>query len=283
MFSRKKKLQKRIIDVESEFAAICSRYELLLRGLVSEWEILTEKWDAKAATIGETVTNETNQSWLEKFSINPQSNMKAEFTKVSMYVFRIKKSIRREFKLIRKAYDKQNVRILKTRIDSWLDELIGTSDLSIHTAFLSFKIEFRAQRYGSKLNKHRELKKNAAKAEAERNRVWQVEARKGNQKREQESNLRFQQAEEIRLTCKTCKSSPSMREERERNQITIDKILRERIKAEQRTRKGEKGMADALKWNMRFGEAALIEMNSRQREQTSIDLPSRCPECRGFV
>jgi hypothetical protein len=267
---RKDKKPKETVDVEIQFTAMCSRYESQLRKLVSEWESLTEKWDAKAATIAETVKNETNQSWLEKFSNDPQSKMKAEFMRVSMYVVRIKKSIRREFKLLRKAYDKQNARILKTRINSWLDGLIGSSDLSINPAFLTFKIEFHAWRYGSKLNKQRELKKSASKAEAQRIRTEQIARERERQVREDEKSK-----------CLKCGSYPSAREVAANFAKNYYKQQKMVLRGEQIQRSGEESLASALKWKRRFGEAALVEMNLRQKEVRQYHAPDICSEC-GF-
>jgi|694.fasta_scaffold102749_2 hypothetical protein len=276
---RKNKKPKETVDVEIQFTAICSRYESQLRSLVSEWEGLTEKWDAKAATIAETVKNETNQSWLEKFSNDPQSQMKAEFMRVSMYVVRIKKSIRREFKLLRKAYDKQNARILKTRINSWLDELIGSSDLSINPAFLTFKIEFRSRRYGSKLNKQRELKKSASRAESQRIRTEQIARERERQVREEERLVQLRRQEDQKYKCLKCGSYPSAREAAANFAKNYYKHQKMVLKGEQIQRSGEESLASALKWKRRFGEAALVEMNLRQKEVRQYHAPDICSEC----
>ena len=277
--SRKNKKPKETVDVEIQFAAICSRYESQLSRLIAEWESLTEKWDAKAATIAESVKNETNQSWLEKFTNDSQSQMKADFMRVSMYVVRIKKSIRREFKLLRRAYDKQSFRILKAKINSWLDELIGTSDLSIHPAFLTFKIEFRAWRYGSKLNKHRELKKSAGKAESQRIRTEQIVRERERQAREEERLGRLRSQEDEKSKCLKCGSYPSAREVAANFAKNYYKHQKMVLKGEQIQRSGEESLASALKWKRRFGEAALVEMNLRQKEVRQYHAPDICSEC----
>lgn len=276
---RKNKKPKETVDVEIQFTAICSRYESQLRSLVSEWEGLTEKWDAKAATIAETVKNETNQSWLEKFSNDPQSQMKAEFMRVSMYVVRIKKSIRRDLKRIRKSSDNQNVKILETKVKSWLDEVIGNSDLSVHPAFLTIKIDSRSRRYGSKLNKHRELKKRASKAEAQRIRTEQIVRERERQVREEERLGRLRRQEDEKSKCLKCGSYPSAREAAANFAKNYYKHQKMVLKGEQIQRSGEESLASALKWKRRFGEAALVEMNLRQKEVRQYHAPDICSEC----
>ena len=277
--SRKNKKPKETVDVEIQFAAICSRYESQLSSLITEWESLTEKWDAKAATIAETVKNETDQSWLEKFTNDPKSGMKADFIRVSMYVVRIKKSIRREFKLLRRAYDKQSFRILKTKINSWLDEVIGTSDLSIHPAFLILKIEFRSWRYGSKLNKHRELKKSAIRAESKRIRTEQIVRERERQVREEERLVQLRRQEDQKSKCIKCGSYPSAREAAANFAKNYYKQQKMVLKGEQIQRSGEESLVSALKWKRRFGEAALVEMNLRQKEVMQYHAPDICSEC----
>ena len=89
-----------------------------------------------------------------------------------------------------------------------------------------------------------------------------------------------QNAEERKLTCKTCGSTPSQRNKQEQSLANIHNLQIKQIHTEMRTQKADASMAKALKWNMRFGESALVEMNSRQREQTQPYIPERCPECR---
>jgi hypothetical protein len=279
---RRNNQPKETVDIESGFAEICNRYESKLRELCINWDELTKKWDLLFESLDERVRNETNETLLK----TPHERTIASGQVIVSFTS-VKKSIKKELKKLSKTLNKEQTKLLKAKAKTWLEEVLGTSELSRGSRLLRNKHMSEFLRYRRKLNKLLKKKDKALKAASQQKRLEQIEHEKVEQERNQERNrvreTQLRWAEEIRLTCKTCKSSPSMREERERNQIMIDKILRERIKSEQRTRKIDKNMAKALKWNMRFGASALVEMNSRQREQTSLHIPRRCPECRGII
>ena len=217
------------VDIESGFAEICNRYESKLRELCIDWEKLTNKWNSLLAGPSETVRNGTHTTL-------PRHPLQDGFGEVIGSLRSVKKSIKKELKKLSKTLTKEQTKLLKTRTNIWIDEVLGTSELSRGDKFL---VQGNMMRTSDREN-----------------------------------------AEERKLTCKTCGHTPSQRNKQEQSLANIQNLQIKQIHTEMRTQKGDASMAKALKWNMRFGEAALVEMNSRQREQTQPYIPERCPECR---
>jgi hypothetical protein len=129
------------------------------------------------------------------------------------------------------------------------------------------------------LNKLLKEKEKALKAASQQKRLEQIEQERAEQERIRVRETQLRWAEEIRLTCKTCRHTPAQREEQVQQLVSINLTLLGDMASEKRTRKREEELANALKWKRRFGESALVEMNSRQRERTKLFEPERCPEC----
>ena len=268
----KNKQPKETVDIESGFAEICNRYESKLRELCIDWEELTKKSDLLFESLDEAVKNDTHTEWLD-------DDIPKAFRQVIDSLIMVKKSIKKELKKLNKTVTKEQTELLRKTTKIWLEEVLGTSELSRGLKFLLKKKYSLESRNSRKLDELLEKKNKALKAASQQRRMEQIEHQKVEQERNLERFLQFQQAEEIRLTCKTCRHTPSEREEQVRLLVSLNLSLIKNMASEQRTRKREEGMANALKWNMKFGEAALVEMNSRQRERTQIFEPARCPEC----
>ena len=271
---RKNKIPKETVDIESGFAEICNRYESKLKELCIDWDELTKKWDLLFESLDERVRNETNETLLK----TPNERATA-FGQVIISLTSVKKSINKDLKKLGKSLDKEQTKLLRTKAKTWVQEVLGTSELSRGRRFLFNKHMLRASRYQRKLNKLLKKKDKALKTASQQKRLEQIENERAEQERNRVRETQLRWAEEIRLTCKTCRHTQKEREEQVRQLVSINSNLRRQMKSEQLTRKGDKLIASGLKWKWRFGESALVEMNSRQRERTQLFVPERCPEC----
>jgi hypothetical protein len=276
IFTRKKQ-PKETVDIERRFAEICARYESQLRNLSSDWTDLCKKWDLVLNTVDEALRNATDVNLLE----NP---MEEDNRKFFVLYQSVTKSLKKELKKANKATTKSERKLLKKKSKMWLKEVLGTSELSRGFRFLQNQTVSRSLRYSRKWNKFEETKRKSSKlqkkVELERNRE-----RIRLMKREEESKRTSREREEeIRLTCKTCGHAPAERKAQEEKLKVIQKALSREMKIEGRKRRAEQGMAEALRWNLKFGEAAQVEMNVRQKEQNQSSFLqwfrlARCAEC----
>ena len=275
---RKNKKPKETVDIKGGFAEICNRYESKLRELCVDWDELTKKWDLLFESLDERVRNETNETLLK----TPHERATASGQVIISFTS-VKKSIKKELKKLSKTLNKEQTKLLKAKAKTWLEEVLGASELSRGSRFLRNKHMSEFSRYQRKLDKLLKKKDKALKAASEQKRLEQIEHEKVEQERNRERNrvreTQLRWAEEIRLTCKTCRHTQKEREEQVRQLVSINSTLRMNMKSERWTRKGDKLIASGLKWKWRFGESALVEMNSRQRERTQLFVPERCPEC----
>ena len=271
---RKNKKPKETVDIESGFAEICNRYESKLRELCIDWDELTKKWDLLFESLDERVRNETNETLLK----TPHERATASGQVIVSFTS-VKKSIKKELKKLSKTLNKEQTKLLKAKAKTWLEEVLGTSELSRGSRFLRNKHMSEFLRYQRKLNKLLRKKDKALKAASQQKRLEQIEHEKVEQERNRVRETQLRWAEEIRLTCKTCRHTPAEREEQVRQLVRTNASLARIMKDEGRTRKREERLARTLKGVYRFGSSALVEMNSRQRERTQLFEPERCPEC----
>lgn len=271
---RKNKKPKETVDIESGFAEVCNRYESKLRELCVDWDELTKKWDLLFESLDERVRNETNEILLK----TPNERATA-FGQVIISLTSVKKSIKKELKKLSKTLNKEQTKLLKAKAKTWVEEVLGASELSRGRTFIDNKHIWGVLRYQRKLDKLLMKKDKALKAASQQKRLEQIEHEKVEQERNRERMVQFQQAEEIRLTCKTCRHTPAEREEQVQLLVRLNTARLGIMKDEGRTRKREERLARTLKGVYRFGSSALVEMNSRQRERTQLAEPERCPEC----
>ena len=275
---RKNKKPKETVDIESGFAEICNRYESKLRELCIDLDELTKKWDLLFESLDERVRNETNEILLK----TPNERATA-FGQVIISLTSVKKSIKKELKKLSKTLNKEQTKLLKAKAKTWVEEVLGASELSRGSRFLRNKHMSEFLRYQRKLNKLLKKKDKALRAASEQKRLEQIEHEKVEQERNQERNrvreTQLRWAEEIRLTCKTCRHTQKEREEQVQLLVRLNTARLGIMKDEGRTRKREERLAKTLKGVYRFGSSALVEMNSRQRERTQLFEPERCPEC----
>jgi hypothetical protein len=273
LFRKNKKL-KETVDVESGFAEICNRYESKLRELCVDWDELTKKWDLLFESLDERVRNETNETLLK----TPHERATASGQVIISFTS-VKKSIKKELKKLSKTLNKEQTKLLKAKAKTWLQEVLGASELSRGSRFLRNKHMSEFSRYQRKLNKLLKKKDKALKAASQKKRLEQIEHEKGEQEKNRVRETQLRLAEEVRLTCKTCRHTPAEREEQVRQLVSINSHLLGTMKDERRTRKRDERRTRTLKRVYRFGSSALVEMNSRQRERTQFFAPERCPEC----
>ena len=271
---RKNKKPKETVDIESGFDEICNRYESKLRELCVDWDELTKKWDLLFESLDERVRNETNETLLK----TPHERTIASGQVIVSFTS-VKKSIKKELKKLSKTLNKEQTKLLKAKAKTWLEEVLGTSELSRGSRFLRNNHMSEFLRYRRKLNKLLKKKTKALKAASQQKRLEQIEHEKVEQERNRVRETQLRLAEEVRLTCKTCRHTPAEREEQVRQLVSVNTALLGQMKDEGRTRKREERRAKTLKRVYRFGSSALVEMNSRQRERTQFFEPERCPEC----
>ena len=266
----RKKPSRVPVDRESIFDEIYARYEPQLRSLCFEWSELIKNWDSVFSTINQALRNATDESPLEQPLMSNESEFFRRYRSVT-------KSLKKELRRAGKGTPRSERKILKKKSKMWLKQVLTGSELSRGWYFASNKTSIRRMRYFRKWNKFQNMKRKSSemqkKVERERNR---------------ERARQVKREREIELTCKTCHHSSAERVAQEEQLKVIQKALLREMKGAGRKLKAEQGVAEALRWNLRFGESALVEMNVRQkeqiqREQTQSYLQwfqlSRCAEC----
>ena len=262
------------VDIGIGFSDICNRHESKLTELCINWEQLIKKWDLLFESLDERVRSETNETLRKTLSERGK-----DFGQVIISFTSVTKSMKKELIKLSNTLTKEQNKLLKAKAKTWLEDVLGASELSRGRRFL-FKMHIRrSERYRRKLNKLLKEKEKALKAASQQKRLEQIEQERAEQERIRVRETQLRWAEEIRLTCKTCRHTPAQREEQVQQLVSINLTLLGDMASEKRTRKREEELANALKWKRRFGESALVEMNSRQRERTKLFEPERCPEC----
>lgn len=261
---------------EIQFEKTREKYQSNVLEIIFKWDSLKEKWDSKFASLDIFVKNEPKVGFFESVFIDPSKEILDDFRPVIADLLKIEKSIREDLRQLKKSTSKQGIKLLEKKISDWKTKILRNSDLR---RWANLKIWWRKRKYYRKLNQLRYNKNQ--KEKIERKRVRAIELAEIRERQEQENQkLEFmKKQEEERLRCKTCSSTPSLRESMRSFAENYYKQQKWLVKGDRLKRKGEANLASGFKMLGKFGTASLMEMNLRQKAPLQFRLPDLCPEC----